>query len=189
MAAKGGVPAIRKKAVQPTAQMSELVRTVRHAKKTCARMYLPIASSLRGSVEELWRDVCGTSYERARARRCRSNEDCRVIEEIGDDAHMSPSGERYAEPKSVSLILILESSKTFSGFMSRCTIPLLWIQSIVSTIWAVYHRAHRRDKEPNFLTRSARSPLGARSSTKSLSTPKLHGQRRQHTYSEGARTK
>ena len=73
----------------------------------------------------------------------------------------------YAEPKSVNLTLKSASSKTFSGFISRCTMPLECIQRIASTICAVYQRAEGRCREPYFLTKSERSPFGASSRTKS----------------------
>lgn len=84
-----------------------------------------------------------------------------------------PGSQILALPKSVILIRMSSSSRTFSGFRSRWMTPRACIQATVSIICAVYQRAHRRFMDPNRDMRVCNSPLGTRSRTKSRSHYKL----------------
>lgn len=131
-----------------------------------SELYLPLAGRLRCSVEQFGRDIRCTANEGAGSGSFLESY-CASLKHTHGHSHRSPSGARYADPKSDSFTRNSWSKRTFSGLRSRWSTPLLCIHNTASTIWAMYHLAHDKDSEPYFLTNSARSPFGARSKTKS----------------------
>ena len=77
-----------------------------------------------------------------------------------------PSRPNLESPKSVSLRWPCWSISRLSGFMSRCTTPVLCRYSSPCTISARYCLAHSSGSPPNTLTSEAQSPPGRYSITR-----------------------